>query len=327
MIEVDGTTHALEEALMAEMDADDSIVLFVTDPPRRVLERFGPRRAVAIPIAEPSVTGLCVGAALSGLRPIFLWRNVTFGFGSYDQLVNQAAKIHSMLGGQASAPMVIWATYGAGSQRAAQHMQTPFATYASVPGLKVCAPSSASSAYSAMRQALTDPDPVMLLQGSRLPEGATSFPEPAPPTTGWAPQQLTRGEKLTVVSVGHSLALTRDALQAAGAAESADLFDLVWLNPFDPRPIAESVLRTGRLVVVEEAPRPLGMGAEVVAAVTELVTWQGGVVHAVERVAAAPVPIPYAPVLESAVVPGPADVEAAIRSVLERSASTAGGRR
>jgi pyruvate dehydrogenase E1 component beta subunit len=308
--------QAVDLAITHEMERDPDIFFLATDPPEGLQERFGPERVRQTPISEPSLTGMCVGAAMCGLRPIFLWRNVTFGFGALDPVFNQAAKLRYMLGGQVRIPLVIRASYGSGTGLAAQHVQSPYAMFAAMPGLKVVAPSSGEDAYGLMRTAIRDDNPVVFFEGVRLaavPSGELGDAIPL-----GSARTVRTGADVTVVALGY---MVREALAAADelalAGISAEVTDPRTLAPLDTRTIIESVRRTGRLAVVDEAPPACSMASEIITAVSGDPSAFRALRQPPRRVCALPVPIPYTKPLEQAAVPSAASIAEAVRALCQ----------
>jgi pyruvate dehydrogenase E1 component beta subunit len=303
--------EAIDLAVAAEMALDSRIFFIATDPPAQLEARFGAKRVRQVPISEPSLTGMCVGAAICGLRPIFLWRNVTFGFGSLDPIFNQAAKLRYMLGGQVSIPLVVRANYGSGTGLAAQHMQSPYAMFAAMPGLKVVAPATGQDAYLMMRSAIRDDNPVVFFEGVRLsgrPTDLTSIDELDPLPLGRA-KVVRQGSDVTVVTIGYMLQeamVAADDLSRQGV--EVEVIDLRSLMPLDTDTVISSVQRTRRLIVVDEAPPVCSMASEVVAAVCEVTAVVKSLRSAPRRLCSANVPIPFSKPLEQAAVPSAADI-------------------
>ena len=309
--------EAAIEAIAEEMRHDAKIFYMSTDALPPLLKEFGPQRIRATPITEAALTGMAIGAAGSGFRPIVDWRQVTFCFVAMDQIVNQAAKIHYMFGGQVKFPMLFRASVGGGGQIAAQHSQSPYSMFMNVAGLKMFLPSTPYDMKGLLKTAIRDNNPVISFESSRLmarkgpvPEGDYTIP------LGKADVKR-EGSDVTVVALAW---LVHEGLAAAEelAAEgiSVEIVDPRTLVPLDADTIRNSVRKTGRLVIADEAGPTAGFSAEVAAVVSEDATTFARLKAPVKRVCALQVPIPYSPVLESHVFPDRNRIVAGIREVL-----------
>jgi acetoin:2,6-dichlorophenolindophenol oxidoreductase subunit beta len=308
---------ALEEAMVEEMRRDERVYYMSTSPPAGLLGEFGPARARRMPISEATMTGIGVGSAGCGFRPIVHWRSVTFSFMAFDQVVNQACKIRYMFGGQRDFPIVFRTNYLNGSRSAAQHSQTGYALYAHLAGLKVLLPSGAADGKGLLKSAIRDNNPVVCFEPSRvdpleehLPDGDHLVP------IGEAVVKR-EGTDATVVALGYmvypSLAAS-DELAAEGV--SVEVIDPRTLVPLDVETIRASVRKTGRLIVVDESSPTCSMAAEIAAVVAE--DWETcrALRAPIQRVCTAAVPIPYSPPLEDFVLPDQSRIVAAIRAAL-----------
>ena len=282
---------------------------------RGLVDEFGPRRVMDMPISEAIIVAVAVGAATAGLRPVASMSFVEFTLGAMDEIVNQAAKFRYLFGGQVSVPMVLRASDGVLRSSAGQHSSSLEGLFTHMPGLKVVAPSNPADAKGLLRTAIDDPDPVIYLEHKKI----TAQRGPVPTGDHRVPlgsvAVARKGSDVTVVSYS---AMTLNALAAAAqlAEEGieAEVIDLRSLVPLDFETVLASVARTRRAVVAHEAWRFGGLGAELAAQLhAELF---GELEAPVARVGAASAPIPFSPPLEAAVVPGPDEVAAAIRSVL-----------
>jgi len=310
--------EAALEAIAEEMRRDPKIFYMSTDALPPLLKEFGPTRIRATPITEAALTGMGIGAAGSGFRPIVDWRQVTFCFVAMDQIVNQAAKIHYMFGGQVAFPILFRASVGGGGQVAAQHSQSPYSMFMNVAGLKMFLPSTPYDMKGLIKTAIRDNNPVISFESGRLmgrkgevPEGDYTIP------LGVADVKRA-GSDVTVVALAW---LVHEALAAAEtlAAEglSVEVIDPRTLVPLDAATIRQSVQKTGRLVIADEAGPTAGFSAEVAALVTEDAATFARLKAPVKRVCALQVPIPYTPVLESAVFPDRNRIIAGVRDVLQ----------
>lgn len=313
--------QALREALREELERDPRVfvmgediglyggVFKVTDG---LLASFGPKRIRETPISENGFVGAAVGAAMTGMRPVVELMFADFAYVAADSIFNQAAKMRSMSGGRVSVPLVIRTQQGGGRGNGAQHSQSLEAMFAHIPGIKVVLPSTPYDAKGLLKSAIRDENPVIfiehkLLYGTRgqVPEEEYTLP------LGKADIKRV-GNDVTIItysrSVLHALAA---ATQLASEGIDAEVIDLRSLVPLDRDAILASARKTGRVVVVHEAHRFCGVGAEIAALVQEEV-WDE-LRAPVRRVAAKDVPIPVAPVLETAVLPQERDIVDAVR--------------
>jgi pyruvate/2-oxoglutarate/acetoin dehydrogenase E1 component len=311
-------TQALDEAMAEEMRRDARVITLATRRAAALEKEFGDRRVRITPISEAAFTGIGLGAAGSGFRPVVNWGMVTFSFVAMDQIVNQASKIRYMFGGQADFPVTYRCTTGGGAQIAAQHSQSPYSMFMHLAGLKVILPSTPADAKGLLKSAIRDNNPVIFFECSRLaavtgpvPEGDYTIP------IGVADVKRA-GTDVTVVALAYYV---REALAVAEtlAAEdvSLEVIDPRTLVPMDAEAIRASVRKTGRLVVVDEAPATCSAASEIIALVTEDSDTFRALKAPVRRVCAAPVPVPFSPPLEQAALPDRARITTAIRQVLE----------
>jgi pyruvate/2-oxoglutarate/acetoin dehydrogenase E1 component len=306
------------EAIAEEMRRDAKIFYMSTDPILPLLEEFGAQRIRATPIAEAALTGMAIGAAGSGFRPIVDWRQVTFAFVAMDQIVNQAAKIHYMFGGQQAFPVLFRAAVGGGTRLAAQHAQSPYAMFMNVAGLKTFLPSTPHDLKGLLKTAIRDNNPVISFEANRLM--ALKGPVPAEDYTiplGVADRKR-QGSDVTVVAVAwlvHEALAAAEQLAAQGV--SVEVIDPRTLVPLDAAAIRASVQKTGRLLVADEAVPTAGFAAEVAAVVSEDAATFARLKAPVKRVCALNVPIPYSPVLEDHVFPDRRRIAAGIRELLD----------
>jgi pyruvate/2-oxoglutarate/acetoin dehydrogenase E1 component len=309
--------EAALEAIAEEMRRDPKIFYMSTDALPPLLKEFGPTRIKATPITEAALTGMGIGAAGSGFRPIVDWRQVTFCFVAMDQIVNQAAKIHYMFGGQVTFPILFRASVGGGGRIAAQHSQSPYSMFMNVAGLKMFLPSTPYDMKGLLKTAIRDNNPVISFESGRLmarkgevPEGDYTIP------LGVADVKR-EGSDVTVVALAwlvHEALAAADTLAAEGI--SVEVVDPRTLVPLDTETIRASVRKTGRLVIADEAGPTAGFSAEVAAVVTEDAATFARLKAPVKRVCALQVPIPYSPVLENHVFPDRERIIAGVREVL-----------
>ena len=318
--------EAALEAIAEEMRRDPKIFYMSTDALAPLLKEFGPTRIRATPITEAALTGMGIGAAGCGFRPIVDWRQVTFCFVAMDQIVNQAAKIHYMFGGQVTFPILFRASVGGGGKVAAQHSQSPYSMFMNVAGLKMFLPSTPYDMKGLLKTAIRDNNPVISFESGRLMGRKGEVPEEDYTIPLGVADVKREGSDVTVVALAW---LVHEALAAAEtlAVEgiSVEVVDPRTLVPLDAETIRESVRKTGRLVIADEAGPTAGFSAEVAALTTEDAATFARLKAPVKRVCALQVPIPYSPVLESAVFPDRNRIVAGVREVLEgrRSAAAA----
>jgi len=280
-----------------------------------LLEEFGPERVRDTPLSESAFVGAAIGAALDGLKPIVEVMTVNFSLLCLDQIVNNAATIRHMSGGQFSVPVVIRMATGAGRQLAAQHSHSLENWYAHVPGLRVIAPATLDDARWMLAAALADPDPVVVFEHVLLYNVEGNL-DPAIRSVDIDRAAIRRaGRDVTLVTYGGSLPKTL-AAAATLAAEGveAEVVDLRTLRPLDDDTILGSVRKTRRVVVVDEGWRSGSLAGEVVARIAEAAFYDLDAPPA--RVCSAEVPIPYAKHLEDAALPQPAQIVAAARGLL-----------
>ena len=309
--------EAALEAVAEEMRSDAKIFYMSTDPIEPLRKEFGDQRIKATPIAEGALTGMAIGAAGSGFRPIVDWRQVTFAFVAMDQIVNQASKIHYMFGGQRSFPIVYRANVGGGTRLAAQHCQCPYSMFMNLAGLKLFLPSTPYDMKGLLKSAIRDNNPVISFESNRLltRKGPVPTEEYTIPL-GVADVKRT-GSDVTVVAlawlVHESLAAAEELAKEGVSVEVVDPRTLV---PLDKDTIRRSVQKTGRLVIADEAGPTAGFSAEVAAVVTEDDATFAALKAPVRRVCALQVPIPYSPGLEDHVFPDRKRITDGIRAVL-----------
>ncbi len=311
--------EAAVEAIAEEMRRDPKIFYMSTDPIGPLLREFGPQRIRATPITEAALTGMGIGAAGSGFRPIVDWRQVTFCFVAMDQIVNQAAKIHYMFGGQVKFPILFRASVGGGGKVAAQHSQSPYSMFMNVAGLKMFLPSTPYDMKGLLKTAIRDNNPVISFESGRLMAHKGPVPDEEYTIPLGKADIKREGTDVTVVALAW---LVHEALAAAEtlAAEglSVEVVDPRSLVPLDVETIRASVRKTGRLVIADEAGPTAGFSAEVAALATEDAGTFASLKAPVKRVCALQVPIPYSPVLENHVFPDRIRIIAGIREVLRK---------
>ncbi|MEO7754381.1 MAG: pyruvate dehydrogenase complex E1 component subunit beta [Terracoccus sp.] len=277
-----------------------------------LLEEFGEERIRDTPLSESAFTGAGIGAALRGLRPIVEIMTVNFSLLALDQIVNNAATLRHMSGGQLSVPLVIRMTTGAGRQLAAQHSHSLEGWYASIPGIRVLAPATIEDARGMLGAAIEDPDPVVIFEHGSLYNLSGTLPREPEPVDIERAAVRRAGSDVTLIAyagcLGRALAAA-DLLAPEGI--SAEVIDLRVLRPLDDAAIMGSVTRTHRVVVVDEAWRTGSLAAEVSARIVEQAFYE--LDAPIERVCAAEVPVPYARHLEQAALPQAEGIAAAAR--------------
>ena len=297
--------QAVSRALHDAMAADHSVIVLGEDvaaaggsfkATRGLLESFGPERVRDTPISEASIASAAVGAALSGLKPVVEIMFMDFITLAMDALVNQAAKARFMFGGQGSVPLVLRTPHGGGLSAGPQHSQCLEAWLAHVPGLKVVCPSTPQDAYSLLRAAIADPDPVVFVEhkGLYARKGLVDTGQSA--RIGQA-RCVRAGQDLTFVSYGATVhTCVQAAERLADEGVQAEVLDLRSIQPWDHEAVLASLARTHRMVVVHEAVRDFGVGAEIVA--TVMAEGFDELDAPVLRVAAPFMPAPFATSLE-----------------------------
>ncbi len=279
---------------------------------RGFLKEFGPERIKDTPIAESVIVGAGIGAAMAGSRPIIEIMTINFSLLAMDQIVNCAAKLHYMSGGQVTVPLVIRTVSGGGTQLAASHSQSLEGWFAHVPGLKVVAPSTPYDAKGLLRAAYEDPNPVMYVEHSLLYGMKGDIPDEEYSIPLGVADVKREGSDVTIISYSR---MVQVALKAAVRLEEegidAEVVDLRSLRPMDTETIINSVKKTSRAVVVEEGWKAMGIGAEVSARIMENALEY--LDAPVQRVASADIPMPYSRPLELATLPNEDRIIEAVR--------------
>ena len=320
--------EALRDAMAEEMRIDDGVFLMGEEVAQYegaykvsqgLLAEFGDRRVVDTPITEHGFTGLGVGAAFGGLKPIVEFMTFNFAMQAMDQIINSAAKTNYMSGGQMGCPIVFRGPNGAAARVAAQHSQCYASWYAHIPGLKVIAPSNAGDAKGLLKSAIRDLDPVIFLENEILYGESCEVPEDPNWTVPIGKAKVVReGNDVTIIAfsimVGKALSAAEE-LSAEGI--DAEVIDLRTLRPLDKDTILNSVKKTNRAVVAEEGWSFAGIGSEISAVVMEEAF--DYLDAPVERVSAEDVPLPYAANLEALALPQVADIYSAVKTVCYKS--------
>ena len=319
--------EAVRDALGIALERDPRVILMGEDigvyggafqVTGDLVHRFGEDRVMDTPISELGGAGVAVGAALTGLRPIFEFQFSDFAMLAMEQIANQAAKLRYMLGGEASVPVVMRMPAGSGTGAAAQHSQSLEAWFGHVPGLKVVQPTTPADVKGMLLAAVEDPDPVIVFEHKLLYKTKGMVPE------GYYTQPLDKaavrraGSDVTVVASGIMVSRALEAAEALGGEGiSAEVIDLRSVRPIDRETILTSVRKTGRMVCVYEGVRTLGVGAEISAMVAESDAFDY-LDAPIMRLGGAEAPIPYNPDLERAAVPQRPQIEEAMRRLVRR---------
>ena len=314
--------EAVKRALRRALTDDPRVFLMGEDVGRYggayavskgLLEEFGPERIVDTPLSESGFVGAGIGAAIGGLRPIVEIMTVNFSLLALDQIVNNAATLRHMSGGQIGVPLVIRMATGAGRQLAAQHSHSLEGWYAHVPGLKVLAPGTPDDAYGMLLTALADPDPVCVFEHQVLYNTEGDVDESMRASAGWGAAVRRAGTQVSLITYGGSVNKTLAAAELLAAdGIDAEVLDLRALRPLDVGAIAATVKKTRRAVIVDEGWYTGSFAAEVSARIMENAFYD--LDAPVARVCSAEVPIPYAKHLEDAALPQPDRIAAAARN-------------
>lgn len=316
--------EAISQALWEEMERDSKVFILGEEVgvwggtyavTKGFFDHFGPDRVRDTPIAEAAIIGAAIGASMTGLRPVAELMTINFAFSAMDHIVNEAAKLHYMFGGQFLIPMVIRAVGGGGRQLGATHSQTPDAIFAHFPGLKVVAPGTPEDAKGMLKSAIRSNDPVLFVEHATLYQVRGEVPD-GDYTVPLGKSRLHRpGRDVTIVTYSKMLEISAKAadLLAKDGIE-AEIVDLRSLRPLDMEPVLESFKKTNRAVVVEEGWRSYGVGSEVTSRIYEEAF--DYVDAPIRRVAQKEVPLPYNRTLEQMALPQVDDVVRAVKEVL-----------
>ena len=327
--------EALNAALREELARDERVVLMgedigvfggafkVTDG---LLDEFGERRVRDTPISENAIVGIGVGAAMTGLRPVVELMTINFSLLAFDQIVNSAAHVRYMFGGQVSVPLVVRMPQGAGHQLGPTHSHCLEAMFLHVPGLLVAAPATAADAKGLLKSAIRDDNPVIFIEHESLYGVREDVPDGEDVLVGFGRARTVReGSDLTIVGVSR-MARTSERAASVLADEHdvhAEVIDPRTLRPLDLDTILASIAKTNRCVVVEEGWPHGGVGANLAALISEQAF--DDLDAPVRRVSGADVPMPYSKTLEDAAYPHEGDIVAAALALLERPGALAGG--
>ncbi len=317
--------EAVSQALWEEMERDPNVFIIGEEVgvwggtyavTRGFYDHFGAERVRDTPISEGVIVGAAVGAAMNGLRPVAEIMTINFAFLALDQIVNHAAKVRSMFGGQFKCPLVIRTTSGGGKQLGATHSQTPDVIFAHFPGLKVVAPATPADAKGLLKASIRADDPVLFIEHSTMYQERGDVPDGTDFLLPIGKSEVKRqGKDVTIITYSKMLQVTLKAVQQlTGEGIDPEVIDLRTLRPLDLEPVFESFKKTNRAVIVEEGWRSFGVGAEVVARIYE--ECFDYLDAPIQRVAQKEVPLPYSADLERSAIPNPNDVAAAVKAVL-----------
>lgn len=321
-------SQGINEAIREEMRRDETVLLIGEDVAaaggifkvtQGILGEFGPERVLDSPISEAGITGLGLGAAMTGLRPI-----VEIMFGDFltlamDQLVNQAAKMHYMSGGHYQVPLVIRTTLGAGRRAAAQHSQSLQAWFAHIPGLKVVLPATPYDAKGLLKTAIRDNNPVVFFEDKMMYQTKGFVPDPSQDhTIPFGRADVKRvGADITLIATSSMVYVTLEAAGKLGEEEiDAEVIDLRTLTPLDEDTFVSSATKTSRCIVIDEGHERFGVTAEVASIVAHKAFYH--LDAPVERIAAMDVPVPFSPILEEQTIPSVEKVVDVARRMLGR---------
>ena len=318
---------SINAALAHEMARDDSLLLLGEDigvnggvfrATNGLQKRFGCERVIDTPLAEGGIAGVAVGMAAMGLKPVAEIQFTGFIYPAIDQIINHASRLRNRTRGRMSCPMVLRSPYGAGIHAPEHHSESPEALFAHMPGLRVVIPSSPARAYGLLLAAMRDPDPVVFLEPTRLyrlfKQEVEDNGEALPLDTCFVSRQ---GRDVTLVAWGamlHETMLAAEQLEAEGV--DAEVIDVATLKPYDAETILRSVEKTGRCVIVHEAPRTGGFGAEIAAEVSERALYS--LLAPVKRVTGYDVVVPLSR-LEKQYIPDSRRIREAVREAMEAS--------
>jgi pyruvate dehydrogenase E1 component beta subunit len=317
--------EAVSQALWEEMERDEKVFIMGEEVgmwggtyavTKGFYDHFGAERVRDTPISEGVIVGAAVGAAMNGLKPVAELMTINFAFLALDQIVNHAAKIRSMFGGQFHSPIVIRTTSGGGKQLGATHSQTPDVIFAHFPGLKVVAPATPADAKGLLKAAIRGDDPVLFIEHSTLYQERGEVPDGKDFLLPIGKSDIKRpGKDVTLVTYSKMLQTSMRAVkQLEGEGIDVEVIDLRTLRPLDLDPVYESFKKTNRAVIVEEGWRSYGIGAEVSARLQEECFDYFDA--PIQRVAQKEVPLPYSAELEKLAIPQMADVVKAVKKVM-----------
>jgi pyruvate/2-oxoglutarate/acetoin dehydrogenase E1 component len=316
--------EAVRDALREEMRRDERVFLIGLDIGRfggtykatqGLWEEFGEARVRDAPLSEAAIAGAAVGSAISGMRPVAEIMYIDFSTIAMDQIVNQAAKLRYMSGGQARIPVVFRTQEGAGRSSAAQHAQSLEAWFAHIPGLKVALPSTPADAKGLLKTAIRDDAPVVFIEHKLLYNTKGVVPEGEHLVPFGEARLVREGSDVTIVAISRMVLRAIEAAeQLADQGISVEIIDPRTVVPLDLDAIVKSVGKTGRLIIAHEGYTRCGIGAEIATRVVEEALYC--LEKPIKRVCGRNVPVPFAPVLENYVIPGTADLVQAVKEML-----------
>jgi len=312
--------EAVVQAQLEEMERDDRVILMGEDlnvyGGGKLFERFDRNRIWNTPISEGSFTGLGIGAAITGLRPIVDLGIASFVYLAADQIINQASKLHYMTGGQVHVPIVFRSTMYYGASIAAQHSDRPYPMFLNVPGLKILSPTTPADAKGLIKAAVRDDNPVIIFEDMRLWGMKAAVPADANYLVPIGKADIrVPGNDVTVVAIAGAMRAALEAAKALSAEGlSVEVIDPRTLKPLDIETIMNSVARTGRLVLVENAHRIANLSSEIAATLAEEAF--GSLKKPIVRLTAPDVHVPFSPVLEKILFPEAAQIVAAVKRLV-----------
>lgn len=317
--------QAISDALREEMKRDENVFIMGEEVgvwggtyavTRGFYDEFGEKRVRDTPIAEMVIGGAAAGAAMNGLRPVAEFMTINFAFLAFDAVINHAAKVHYMFGGQIKCPVVFRAPGGGGRQLGATHSHTPDVIFAHFPGLKVVSPGSPYDAKGLLKSAIRSDDPVLFIEHATLYQLRGQVPDDEEYTVPIGVSDIKReGSDVTIVAYAQGLSVAMDAAeQLSSEGIEAEVVDLRTLRPLDMAPVLESFRKTYKAVVVEEGYRSYGVGAEIAARIQE----EGFdyLDAPIKRVAQLEVPLPYSKDLEQAALINAPRVIEAVKEII-----------
>jgi pyruvate dehydrogenase E1 component beta subunit len=316
--------EAISQALWEEMERDPDVFILGEEVgvwggtyavTKGFYDHFGPKRVRDTPISESAIIGAAIGSSMTGLRPVAELMTINFAFSAMDHIVNEAAKMHYMFGGQFTLPLVIRTVGGGGRQLGATHSQTPDAIFAHFPGLKVVAPGTPADAKGLLKAAIRSNDPIFFIEHATLYQTRGEVPEgdfivPIGKSTVQRP-----GRDVTIITYSKMLEISMKAAdQLAKEGIEVEIVDLRTLRPLDMEPVFESFKKTNRAVIVEEGWKSFGVGSEISTRIYEEMF--DYIDAPIKRVAQKEVPLPYNRALEQMALPQVEDVIQAVKEVL-----------
>ncbi len=316
--------EAISQALWEEMERDEKVFIQGEEVgvwggtyavTKGFLDHFGAERVRDTPIAEAAIVGSAIGAAMAGMRPVAELMTINFAFAAMDHIVNEAAKMHYMFGGQFRLPLVIRAPGGGGRQLAATHSQTPDAIFAHFPGLKVVAPGTPADAKGLLKEAIRIDDPVLFIENATVYQQKGEVPDGDYTVPIGKSKVQREGRHVTLVAYSKMVPYSMQAADILAKEDiEVEIVDLRSLRPLDMGPVIDSFKKTNRAVIAEEGWRSFGVGSEVAARIYEEAF--DYVDAPIQRVAQKEVPLPYNARLEQLALPQVEDIVKAVREVL-----------